>query len=139
MNREKLLRQIELHEGFRSKPYKDTVGKLTIGIGRNLDDVGISRSEALFMLEHDIRKCEQYLNRKDWYNSLDEMRQRVVIDMCFNLGVNGFSKFKRTIKAISDGRYDDAASHMLDSKWERQVGNRAKRLAKMMRTGEDYE
>ena len=138
MNHEKMLRQLELHEGFRSFPYRDTVGKLTIGIGRNLDDVGITMSEAFFMLEHDIRKAIKYLENFAWYLALDEVRQRVIVDMVFNLGANGFSKFKRTIQALKDQDYDKASEQMLKSLWARQVGTRAVRLAEMMRTGIDY-
>ena len=134
MNIQQLMRQLELHEGFRSKPYKDSVGVLTIGIGRNLDHVGISRDEALYMLENDIEKCIQAARRYDWYPHLSEMRQRVVVDMIFNLGEAGFSKFKRTIGFIADGNYEQAAKNMLKSKWAKQVGRRAITLSKMMET-----
>lgn len=128
-----LLDQLELHEGFRSKPYRDSVGKLTIGIGRNLDDVGITRKEALFLLEQDIIKVQNVLEEHWWYNQLSQVRKDVVTDMAFNLGVAGFFKFKRTIGSISRGEYGKAAAEMLESKWARQVGSRARRLAEMMR------
>lgn len=139
MNYTKLLKQLELHEGWRKYPYHDTVGKLTIGIGRNLDDRGISREEALFMLENDIKEVVQFASHKPWFNSLSDVRKRVIVDMMFNLGTAGFMKFKRTIQAIEERDWDKASEQMLASKWARQVGSRAVRLAEMMRTDEDYE
>ena len=137
MSCHKLLAQLEMHEGFRSKPYKDSVGKLTIGIGRNLDDVGITRQEALVLLENDVQKVRRVLKLYHWYKPLTKVRKRVVIDMAFNLGIKGFLKFKKLIKAIENGNWNMAALEMLDSKWSRQVGRRATRLAIMMRTGRE--
>lgn len=74
-----------------------------------------------------------------WFTTLDDIRQKVVIDMAFNLGVNGVLSFKNMIQALKEKDYDKAAEEMLDSLWAEQVGNRADRLAKMMRTDEDYE
>ena len=89
MNRIKA--QLVRHEGLRLKPYRCTAGKLTIGYGRNLDDRGISRKEAYAMLDRDIRDCEQWLIDKipDIYNNLDEVRQSVLLNMCFNLASRG--------------------------------------------------
>ncbi|MGP9834226.1 glycoside hydrolase family protein [Marinobacter sp. NSM] len=136
MNRELLRSQLERHEGLRLKPYRDTVGKLTIGHGRNLEDVGISREEADFMLDNDIDQVEQYLNTVDEYNELDEVRQTVLANMAFNLGFYGLMAFRKTWAAISRKDYPEAARQMLDSRWARQVGNRAQELAEIMRTGE---
>ena len=131
--------QILLHEGLRLKPYQDTVGKLTIGVGRNLDDKGISQEEAFHLLENDLIEVEeQLLASLPWVRDLDEIRLRVLMDMGFNLGVGGLLKFKRTLRMIKQGDYAGAAGAMLESKWAKQVGNRAKRLSKMMATGEDY-
>jgi lysozyme len=134
-----IIEQLELHEGIRLKPYKDTVGKLTIGIGRNLDDVGITKAEAYYMLQHDIAKVDSKLEKLDWYSKLGRVRQKVIIDMAFNLGMGGLLSFKNMIKAIKLNDFPTAAAEMLDSKWAKQVGIRAKRLAKMMETGQDYE
>ncbi|MCL1485137.1 glycoside hydrolase family protein (plasmid) [Marinobacter sp. M3C] len=136
MDRRLLTSQLERHEGLRLKPYLDTVGKLTVGFGRNLDDVGISRGEAELMLKNDIDKVELQLNEVDEYRSLDSIRQTVIANMCFNLGFNGLMHFKRMWKAIGKQKYAAAAREMLDSKWANQVGARAVELSEIMRTGE---
>lgn len=121
-------------EGLRLKPYKDTVGKTTIGIGRNLDDVGISQDEAEYLLASDIAKAEAEALKYPWFIDLSAARQKVVLSMIFNLGPKGFAGFKNTITDIAAGDYGSAASRMLQSKWATQVGNRAVRLAQAMRT-----
>lgn len=133
---ERLRAQLELHEGLRLKPYRDTVGKLTIGIGRNLDDVGISREEAYALLDNDIAAAMAPLMALPWFNALDEVRRAVLIDMCFNMGWRVLSTFKVTLAAIEAGDYMRAVTNMLQSKWAGQVGPRAVRLAKMMETGQ---
>lgn len=121
-------------EGLRLRLYKDTVGKITIGIGRNLDDVGISKDEAYLMLDNDIQRTSDSLDKNlPWWKTLDEVRQRVILNMAYNLGINSLLGFKNTLAAIQAGRYNDAADGMLASKWATQVGDRATRLAKMMR------
>ena len=122
-------------EGVRFKPYRDTVGKLTIGVGRNLDDKGLSPAEVEFMLDNDIAEVRSQAAAFHWFANLNAARQAVVLSMLFNLGFAGFLKFQRTIAAIESGRYADAATYMLESKWAGQVGQRAVRLAEMMRTG----
>ncbi len=135
-DRSALIRQIRLHEGERLKPYRCTAGKLTIGVGRNLDDRGISREESAMLLDGDIRLLEIELFRAlPWASALDDVRQRVLLDMAFNLGLPGLLQFKRTLEAIRTGQYQQAATMMLDSLWARQVGQRAERLARMMATG----
>ena len=130
--------QLILHEGLELKPYRCSAGKLTIGVGRNLEDKGISRGEALFLLRNDIKEVEQALSRYRWYMQLDPVRKKAIVDMAFNLGVSGLLQFQRMIAALEQGDYNAAAFEMLDSRWARQVGRRALRLEKMMRTGEDY-
>lgn len=133
MNLEQLL---TLHEGKRNKPYKDTVGKTTIGIGRNLDDKGLSDSEVLFLFRNDLQQHSKEVEQAfPWVSGLDPARRAVLIDMCFNMGIGGLSQFKRTLELIRNGEYEKAAVAMLQSKWATQVGNRAKRLSEMMRTG----
>ena len=124
------------HEGLRKKPYKDTVGKLTIGVGRNLDDVGLSLEECHYLLDNDIKSVENSLIiQLPWYKSLDPVRKDILKNMCFNLGINGLLGFSVTLKEIEKGHYQTAAQHMLDSKWASQVKGRAKELADMMITG----
>ena len=130
--------QLILHEGMRLKPYRCTEGKLTIGVGRNLDDKGISKEEALFLLRNDIVTVTTQLQKYDWYINADPIRRKVLIDMAYNLGITGLLQFRRMIAALERGDYEGAADQMLDSRWAEQVGYRAVRLAEMMRTGEDY-
>lgn len=133
-----LQKQLVLHEGCRLKPYRCTSGKLTIGIGRNLDDVGISRDEAMVLLWNDISKAIAGVRTElPWFEQLDSIRQRVLVDMAVNLGIDGLLAFKQTLSAIASGDYDRAATEMLNSRWAGQVGERARRLARMMRTGKD--
>lgn len=127
---------LEKHEGFRSKPYRCSSGKLTIGIGRNIEDVGISEMEARLLLTNDIdRILREAIESFTWFKSLNIARQDVVLSMIFNLGLAGFKGFKRTISAIQYGNYNLAADEMLESAWAGQVGERAIELAAMMRSG----
>ena len=136
MNRIKA--QLVRHEGLRLKPYRCTAGKLTIGIGRNLEDRGISQKEAYAMLERDILDFEQQLLNEipDVYNGLDEVRQSVLLNMCFNLGIKGLLEFKNTLSYIGAGDWERAANGMLASKWAKQVGMRAIELSELMRKGQ---
>ena len=135
---ERLQKTLIRHEGLKLKPYHDTVGKLTIGIGRNLDNNGISKAEALHLLENDLKVC--VIDAKEVFGAqwgkLNDVRQEVILNMLFNLGRPRFLGFKKCIAAIKDERWADAAVEMLDSKWARQVGNRAQELAEAMETGE---
>ena len=128
--------QLMRDEGLRLHPYRDTVGKLTIGYGRNLDDVGISQAEAEMMLTHDIAQAADSLTNLPVFAVLDDVRQAVLITMAFNLGRTGLMGFRRMWAALAERDYDCAAREMLDSKWARQVGIRAERLAEQMKTGE---
>lgn len=127
---------IEQDEGRRAKLYKDTVGKWTIGIGRNLDGVGLSEDEIDYLFHNDLRKVTDQLATLPFYAKLDEVRQAVLISMCFNLGFAGLKGFVNTLAMIAAGNYQQASAGMLESKWATQVGQRAVRLAAMMRTGQ---
>ena len=136
-----LLDQLRRDEGLRLTPYRDGVGALTIGFGRNLDAKGISRSEAEMMLEHDAAEAATEVDGAlPWSGALDDARRAVLVGMCFNmgLGVNGQSGllgFTRMLAAVEGSDYDRAAAEMMDSKWARQVGPRAHRLSRQMQTG----
>ncbi|WP_237575959.1 glycoside hydrolase family protein [Mycetohabitans sp. B8] len=130
-----LLSELSRDEGRRLKPYLDTVGKTTIGVGRNLTDVGIADSECDLLLENDVLRSVTWLDRHlPWWRSLDAVRQRVIINMAFNLG-DKLLTFANTLAAMQRGDYAAAADGMLASKWATQVGTRAHRLASLMRTG----
>jgi lysozyme len=138
-DREKLLKQLILHEGKRNKPYVDTVGKVTIAVGRNLTDVGLSDDEIEYLLNNDVKGvCLSLDKHLPWWNELDDIRQRVLIDMCFNMGIDTLLEFRNTLQAIKDKKWRAAADGMMASQWAKQVKGRAVRLSKMMLTGQDY-
>ncbi|MGB4716452.1 MAG: glycoside hydrolase family protein [Bacillota bacterium] len=130
--------QLILHEGLRLKPYRCTAGKLTIGVGRNLEDKGITHDEAMILLCNDIKEITGQLERHSWYVALGPVRRKVLIDMAFNLGMAGLMGFQKMIEALKRADYERAADEMIYSRWYRQVGERGRRLERMMRTGEDY-
>lgn len=130
-----LVKQLVRHEALRLKPYQDSVGKWTIGIGRNLDDKGISTEEAYLMLKNDIIEVEFEANRFAWFKKLNDARQMVVLNMLFNIGTTRFVGFVKMIAAIERDDFEDAAREMMDSKWAAQVGSRANELADMMKSG----
>ena len=131
-----LLAQIKKHEGKELFPYQDTVGKWTIGHGRNLTDNGITDAEALMMLTHDVGVAEMELDRAlPWATALDWVRYNVLVEMSFNLGISRLLRFKKTLAYLEAGQYDSTATEMLDSRWARQVGVRAVTLSKQMRSG----
>lgn len=130
-------RQMEAHEGKRGTVYVDSVGKVSIGIGRNLDDVGMSEDEITLFFLNDVARAEHLLSTMlPWAAQLDEIRYRVLLDMAFNMG-GRLLQFKQTLSSIKRGDYSEAASLMLQSKWATQVKSRAIRLAAMMRTGKE--
>lgn len=136
MNRDALRDQLIAHEGLRLKPYLDSLGILTIGVGRNLYHRGISKDEAMFLLENDMALVEEDLDREcPWWRGMSESRQLVLADMCFNLGIHKLKGFRNTLAAMKVGDYAAAADGMLASLWATQVGQRAQRLAKMVREG----
>lgn len=153
MNKSKLRDQLVHHEGLRLKPYYDSEGIKTIGVGRNMeanppDDElgrrvgpdGITEAEAMKLLDNDIDKCVRDVERNvPAYKKVSEPRQHVLLDMCFNLGINGLLKFQNMLAALDRGDYARAADEMLDSKWANQVKGRAIRLANMMRNNTSFE
>ena len=137
---EALVRELTRDEGLRLKPYRCTAGKLTIGVGRNLDDVGLLPSEPEILLRNDIERTAEELDvHVPWWRGLDPVRQRALLNWAFNVGVvqhNGkLLTFKNSLELIRTQRWLDAAQHMMASKWAKQVGPRAERLALMMRDG----
>lgn len=131
--REQLIR----HEGLRLKAYRCTAGKITIGVGRNLEDKGITTTEAEDMLTHDIEECIVDLgNHFPWFAALDPIRQKAVIDFRFNLGPTRFRQFVRFLLSMKVGKYDRAADELLQSKWALQVQpSRVRRIVHQIRTG----
>lgn len=133
---ETLRDRIIRHEGVRLKAYRDQKGKLTIGIGRNIDDVGISEAEAYMMLDNDILKCKKAITENLlWATQLDDARYGVLLEMVYQMGIGGVLKFKETLKAMQNQDYTLAAAQMMGSLWAKQTPERAKELAKIMATG----
>lgn len=130
-----LFDQLKRDEGLRLKPYTDTVGKVTIGYGRNLSDVGILPGEAEVMLKNDVEKVRHNLMAFSWYLNLDSVRQAAVENMAFNLGVVGLLHFPHLLQALDTQDWERASREALDSKWATQVGDRAQRIAKQLETG----
>lgn len=155
----KFLAQLVRHEGLELTPYRCTEGALTIGYGHNLDanpipdihaGTRITKERARRILVEDCRKLADKLDRVfSWWRRLNEPRQAVILNMAFNMGVGtysaekhkgtGLSGFPRMLEALREGDYERAADEMLDSKWRRDVKNRACELAAQMQTGEWQE
>ena len=121
-------------EGLRLKPYRDSVGKLTIGFGRNLNDMGISEAEAEVLLAHDISQARIDLDHAlPWWRALSSPHRRGLVNMAFNLGLPRLLGFKKMLAALEGGDGVRAANEALDSKWAGQVGDRAQRIAALYR------
>ena len=129
-----LLERIKHHEGFRSKVYQCTEGYDTIGFGFAIKDLVLDEDIAEMIL---MRKLEDLMKRIgktfSWWKSADSDVKDVVVEMCFQLGVSGFSKFKKTINHLENKRYGKASVEMLDSKWARQTPNRALELSNIIK------
>jgi lysozyme len=162
LNREILLVELSRDEGDRFKVYIDTEGHPSVGTGRNLDArkgglLGISPSETLtlritrasvikngitnaqriVLLNNDVNDCLRDLDRAlPWWRSMDGVRQRVLVNMCFNMGIGTLLGFKNTLRFMETKQWAAAAHGMMVSKWARQVGDRAERLSTLMIQGE---
>ena len=157
-NRQDLIEKLIVSEGLRLQVYKDTLGIDTIGIGRNLEDRGITKEEladldiptiehvyeygiteadAVYLATNDVQIVEEELVRAHpCVDRLDSVRQLILIDMAFNMGVPRLCKFKKMWAAVHDEDYPTAAKEMLDSRWAKQVKGRATKLANAMHNGE---
>ncbi len=137
MNTSQLKKSLLRDEGLRNKVYLDSKGIPTIGIGRNLQDRGLSATEINFLFDNDINEViEEVYKNFPWAMGLDEPRQEVLANMAFQLGINGLLNFKKTLRFIELHQFDQAADEMLDSKWYREdTPARAKRMSEQMRTG----
>lgn len=120
-------------EGLELKPYRCPTGKLTIGVGRNLEDKGISQDEAIYLLRNDITECVEDL--RTIFHNFEEFsasRKRALINMRFNLGPSGFRSFKKMIAAIKANDWQTACKEAKNSKWYKQVPTRANRIIKLL-------
>ena len=157
-NKDLLMEKLIAHEGLRLQVYKDSLGIATIGIGRNLEDrgitpeelewmdipnmdtiyqYGISEADAMYLAQNDVQIVEEELLRSHpCVENLDAVRQLVLVDMAFNMGVPRLGKFKKMWAAIHENNFEEAAKEMLDSRWANQVKSRSTKLAHAMHTGE---
>jgi len=157
-DRQDLIDKLVVAEGLRLQVYKDTLGIDTIGIGRNLEDRGISKEEldwmdipsidhvyewgiteadAVYLATNDVQIVEEELVRAHpCVDRLDSVRQLILIDMAFNMGVPRLCKFKKMWAAVEAEDFPTAAKEMLDSRWAKQVKGRATKLANAMHNGE---
>lgn len=125
-----LVDQIKRHEGFRSKVYKCSAGKWTIGYGRNVEDVGITVTEAEYLLDKDLYKSQIELSSSlPWYKGLSHRRKQAMINLHFNMGTGTLSKFQKFLAAMSASDYSTASAELLNSKYAQQVGQRAQEIA----------
>ena len=133
---EKLTEKLKYEEGCELMPYKDTVNKLTIGIGRCLDERGITMEEAEFLLKTDISIVMIELNDSfPWWSTLSEKRQLIMCDLVFNLGMPKLKKFVKFLAAMEEEQWLSAHDELLDSNYADQVPNRAKRNAQTILKG----
>jgi lysozyme len=149
-----LINQLKRDEGLRLDAYRDSLGVLTVGYGHNVqarpvagvekEGDTISEGMAYALLTDDLARTMQALDEAlPWVDTIDDARKAVLYNMAFNLGVRGLLKWRNTLMAVREGRYNDAADAMMQSKWAYQVGDgpggyfdRGERLVKQMRTGE---
>jgi lysozyme len=137
MNTSRLIEKLIDHEGLELKAYKCPAGKLTIGIGRNLEDNGISKEEAFFLCSNDVWKIYGKLLKYEWFRILNDERQEALINMAFNIGISGLLKFKKMIAALEREDFEAAAQEALNSKWATQVGYRSGELANVILKGKN--
>jgi lysozyme len=134
-NREALVDELVRDEALRLKLYTDSKGIPSIGIGRNLL-VGISKGEAFYLCNNDIDTAEGELDHTiAWWRELDDVRQRILLNMCFNMGIARLSGFHQFFGQLRAKNWMHAAEQMVASKWHADVGARAERLETAMRLG----
>lgn len=135
MDIERIKSRIRKFEGLRLKPYICPSGYLTIGYGRNLESKGITIDEAEFLLNNDVNEViESLINQIDFFIMLPEPAQEVLVDMAFNMGIVKLLTFTKFLNALREKNWLKAAEEMENSKWYKQVGNRAKELVKIIRS-----
>ena len=142
MNMDRLLESVKKHEGYRNKVYLDTLGKRTVGVGHLCvedfweDDKEYEEKFLMTILEHDLQtaiKGAKELMEDHGCADIDEQAEEILIEMVFQLGKNGVSKFKNMWKALAEKNYIGASYEMLDSRWAKQTPNRANAMAKTMK------
>ena len=140
---DKLLAMLKRHEGVETHAYECSEGKITVGVGRNIDQaggMGLSDDEIDYLLQNDVERVIKELAAEyPWFNDLDDVRKDAMVDISFNLGATRLRLFKRALAAMETGNYKEAATEFLDSRWAKQVGSRALELTDMISSGEYAE
>lgn len=136
---ERLEQEVIAHEGKSKWVYKDSQGYDTIGIGRLCDkrkNAGLSDDEMLYLLRNDLSEAKLELTPYSWFIALDDVRQGVLIELCFNIGIDSLLQFKRMIQSVSDKDYSLSAKELINSLWSKQVGpNRSQNMANRLKMG----
>lgn len=144
-NEAQLIIELRRDEGVRYVPYRDTMDIPTVGVGHNLQasplpsgwSYPLTDDQVNQLLSSDLSNVYGDLNRTlPWWTDLNDVRQRALCNLCFNLGMSRLAGFVKALAALRQGKYDIASAEFLNSAWASQVGARAQRLAQMMRTGE---
>tara|TARA_R110000796_G_scaffold111580_1_gene223102 strand:- start:1280 stop:1699 length:420 start_codon:yes stop_codon:yes gene_type:complete len=135
-----IIEMLRKHEGVETHAYKCTANKTTIGVGRNIDPdggIGLSSDEINYLLLNDIKRVDSEISGAFiWYRTLNTARKDAIMDMCFNMGLPRLSKFKKALAGMALGDYNEAASEFLNSRWAKQVGQRAITVTDIIRSGE---
>ena len=140
MDMERLQQTLIKHEALKLKPYRCSSDCLTIGVGRNLDDKGISERVAMIMLDEDIHDAITDLERNlRYFHDLPECVKEALVNMVFNMGISRFLQFKKTLAYLKQGKYRKAGNECLDSRWATQVGYRAVEVAALIKQGDNDE
>jgi len=133
---DKMIEELVDHEGLELHPYEDSLGITTIGVGRNLEERGISEDEAFYLLGNDIEIIwDELISKHPIVEELDDQRQMILLNMAFNMGVPRLGKFKKMWAAIENNDMEEASKQALDSRWANQVGRRADELAARLISG----
>jgi len=136
---DRLIEMLRRHEGVRNHVYLDSEGLETIGVGRCIAEgsLGLSDDEVDYLLANDVKRTIEELSRTfDWYETLDPVRQDVMISLCFNLGLTRLLKFKKALAGMENNDWETARAEFMDSRWSTQVGQRAVELTDMLVTGQ---
>ena len=138
MDLEILFDQLKDFEGLELKPYRCTSNKLTIGLGRNLEDNGITEEEAYYLATNDLDNLMDELDQNiPWWDDLDDPRKRALLNLAYNVGTPTLMKFKKTLEHLKNGFYTEASEEVLRSRWADQVGRRATFISEVFKTGVD--
>lgn len=130
-----IIKDIKKHEGFEPKVYKCTEGYDTIGYGFAIKDLVLDKDVAdLILMKKLYKLLERILIAFPWFKDIDDTAKAVIVNMCYQLGLSGFSKFKKTIYLLETEQYEEASVEMLDSLWAKQTPNRAKELSETLRS-----